>query len=107
MIITKKIERLKTIYNKINEYKSQNDLDNQTVKISALSSENISKYQFLTGKDVLPEKGLLEKVSTIKRFEYLLLDKELKAQTGIAKKQYQELDKAFISYTLIKMYKSN
>ena len=56
MIITKKIERLKTIYNKINEYKSQNDLDNQTVKISALFSENISKYEFLTGKDFYQKK---------------------------------------------------
>ena len=51
MIITKKIERLKTIYNKINEYKSQNDLDNQT-----LFSENISKYEFLTGKDFYQKK---------------------------------------------------
>ena len=56
MIITKKIERLKTIYNKISEYKSQNDLDNQTVKISALFSENISKYEFLTGKDFYQKK---------------------------------------------------
>ena len=56
MIITKKIERLKTIYNKINEYKSQNYLDNQTVKISALFSENISKYEFLTGKDFYQKK---------------------------------------------------
>ena len=56
MIITKKIERLKTIYNKINEYKSQNDLDNQTVKISALFSENINKYEFLTGKDFYQKK---------------------------------------------------
>ena len=27
-------------------------------KISALSSGNICKYEFLTGEDVLPEKGL-------------------------------------------------
>ena len=61
MIITKKIERLKTIYNKINEYKSQNDLDNQTVKISALFSENISKYEFLTGKDFYQKKTCQKK----------------------------------------------
>ena len=35
----------------------------------------------LTGKDVLPEKDLLEKATTMKRFEYSLLGKELKAQT--------------------------
>ena len=49
-------------------------------------------YEFLTGKDVLPKKDLLEKTATIKRFEYSPLGKELKAQTDIAKKQYQTLD---------------
>ena len=39
--------------------------------MSALSSENVSKSEFLTGKDVSPEKDLLEKAATIKRFEYL------------------------------------
>ena len=33
----------------------------------------------------------------MERFEYLLLGKELKAQTDIAKKQYQGLQKVFIS----------
>ena len=32
----------------------------------------------LPGKDVLPERELLEKVTTIKRFEYSLLGSELK-----------------------------
>ena len=40
---------------------------------------------------------MLEKVATMKRFEYLLLGKEIKVQTDIAKKHCQELDKAFIS----------
>ena len=43
--------------------------------ISALSSGNVRKYEYLTGKDVLPEKDLLEK-----------------AQTDIANKQQQKLD---------------
>ena len=38
-----------------------------------------------------------EKASTIKRPEYSPFRKELKAQTNIAKKQYQGLDKAFTS----------
>ena len=41
---------------------------------------------FFTGKDVSPEKDLLEKTATIKRFEFLLLSKVLKAETDIAKK---------------------
>ena len=57
-----------------------------------MSSGNASKHEFLTGKDVLPEKDLLEKDATMKRFEYSPLGKELKAQTDIAKKQYQKLD---------------
>ena len=36
----------------------------------------------------LPKKYLLEKAATLKRFEYSLLSKKLKAQTDIAKKQY-------------------
>ena len=54
-------------------------------------------YEFLTGKDVLPKKDLLQKTATIKRFEYSPLGKELKAQTDIAKKQYQTLDTIYES----------
>ena len=49
----------------------------------------------MTGKDVLPEKDLLEKAATIKRFEYSLLGKELKKKTKVAEKQYQGLNKFF------------
>ena len=60
-----------------------------------LSSRNVGKYEFSTGKDVLSEKHLLEKAATIKRFEYFLLDSETKKQATIAEKQYQILSKAF------------
>ena len=43
-----------------------------------MSSGNVSKYEFLTGKGVLPEKDLLEKATTMKRFECSPLGKELK-----------------------------
>ena len=82
-------EKIKTIDNKIEQNKAQYNLDRQTAKISPLSSGNVSKDEFLTGKDVLPEKDLLEKPATIKIFEYLLIGKELKAQTGFAKDQYK------------------
>ena len=35
--------------------KTQYDLDRQTAKISALSLGNVSKYELLSDKDVLPE----------------------------------------------------
>ena len=82
-------EKIKAINNKIEQNKAQYNQGRQTAKISA---GNVSKYKFLTSKDVLTEKYQLEKSATTKRFEYSSLGKELKAQTDIAKKQYQKLD---------------
>ena len=55
-------EKIKTISNKIEKNKAQYNLDRQTAMISALSSGNVIKYEFLTGKDVSSEKYLLEKL---------------------------------------------
>ena len=88
-------EKIKTINNKLEQYKAQYNVDRETAKFSVLSSGNVIKYEFLTGKDVLPQKDLLEKVATMKRFEYSLLGKELKKQTSVAEKQYQGLNKLF------------
>ena len=96
MTVSKKI---KTVDNKIEQNKAQYDLDRQNAKVSASSSANITKYEFLTGKDVLPEKDLLEKAATIKRFEYSTLRSELRKQSSVAEKQYQKLDKVFESKT--------
>ena len=63
-------KKIKTIDNKIEQNKAQYNLDRQTVMVSALSSGNVGKYEFLAGQDILPEKELLEKTSTIKKFEY-------------------------------------
>ena len=60
-----------------------------SAKISALSSGNVDKHEFLTGKDVLQEKDFLEKAAIIKTFEYSALGSELKKQTDIAKDQYK------------------
>ena len=95
-------EKIKAINNKFEQNKAQYDWGRQTAKISASSSGNISKYEFLTGNDVLPEKDLLEKAATMKRFEYLLLGKELKAQTDIAKKRYQKLNNIYEFDEIIK-----
>ena len=63
-------EKIKTIDSKTEQNKAQYDLDKQTAKISALSSGNIGKYEFLIGENILPVKDLLEKAATIKRFAY-------------------------------------
>ena len=78
-------EKIKAIYNKIEKNKAQYNLDKQTAKVSALSSINVSKYEFLTKKDVLPGKDLVEIAAAIKRFEYSPLGKELK-ETSAAEK---------------------
>ena len=68
-------------------------------------SGNISKYEFLTGKDILLEKGLLEKAAAMKRFECPLLGKELKKQTSVAEKRYQKLDDTYEFDKIIKKKK--
>ena len=90
-------EKIKTIDNKIEQNKVQYNLDRQTANTSALSSGNVSKYEFLTSKDLLPEKDLLEKAAAIKKFENSLLGSELKKQTSAVEKHYQVLNKLFES----------
>ena len=64
--------------------KDQFDLDRETATISVLLSGNAGKFEFLTGKDFLAEKDLLEKATTIKIFEYSDLGSELQKQIGIS-----------------------
>lgn len=47
----------------------------------------------MIGKNILLEKGLLEKAATIIWFEYSLLSCELKKQTSVAKDQYRGLER--------------
>ena len=88
-------EKIKAINNKIEQNKAQYNLDRQTAKISGLLSGSVSKQEFLTGRDVLPEKDLLGKAAALKRFEYSLLGKELKKETSVAEKHFQIFDKIF------------
>ena len=89
------IEKIKTTDTRIERNKAQYNLDGQTAKIHALSSGNVSKYEFLTGKDVFPEEDLLEKAATVNRFKYSLLGKDLNKQASVDEKQYQSFDKVF------------
>ena len=43
-------EKIKAINKKIKQNKNSDNLDRQTVNISAVSSGNVSKYEFLTGR---------------------------------------------------------
>ena len=50
---------------------------------------------------------MLEKAAAMKRFEYYSLSNELKAQTDIAKKQYQKLDDTYEFDKIIKKRNAN
>ena len=50
--------KLKQSKTKSSKTKPNNNLNRETAKISTLLSRNVIKYEFLTGKDVLPEKDL-------------------------------------------------
>ena len=43
-----------TINNQIKDEKLQYDVNREAAKISALSSGKLHKYEYLTGKDILP-----------------------------------------------------
>ena len=63
-------EKTKLINNKMEQNKAQDNLNGETAKISALSSGNASKYEFLFGKDVLPKKDLFQKAANMKKIKY-------------------------------------
>ena len=66
-------DEIKILDRKINQNESQYDLDREAAEISALSSNNLDKYELLTGENL----GL--KPSTIEqaKFEYSSLVKFL------------------------------
>ena len=78
-------KKMKSIDSKINQNKTQYNSNRQTANTSALSSGNFFKYEFLTGEDVLPAKGLFGKTAAIKTLKYLSLASKLKKKTDIAK----------------------
>ena len=45
-------EQMKILDDKIQSNKAQHDLDGEAAKISALSSEDLEKYEYLTGEEL-------------------------------------------------------
>ena len=62
-----------TIDDQIRDEKLQYDINREAAKISALSSNKIGKYEYLTGKDILPynKKQIIEQA----KFTYSTLRK--------------------------------
>ena len=64
-------EQVKILDNKIKANKAQYDLDRKAAKISTLSSREIEKYEYLTGKDLGYNPDVIQKA----KFEYSPLGK--------------------------------
>ena len=64
-------DQVKILDRKIKQNEAQYDLDRKAAKISALSSKNLMKYEYLTGEDLGYKPSALEKT----KFEYSPLDK--------------------------------
>ena len=64
-------DQIKTLDRKIMQNEAQYDLDRKAAKISALSSNNLDKYEYLTGEDL----GLKPNTVEQAKFEYSPLGK--------------------------------
>ena len=67
------LDQIKILYKKNMQNEAQYDLDRKAAKISALSSNNFDKYEYLTGEDL----GLKPSTVEQERFEYSPLSKIL------------------------------
>ena len=67
-----------TIDDQIRDEKLQYDIDREAAKISALSSNNIGKYEYLTGEEILPsnQQQIIEQA----KFAFSPLEKALQKQ---------------------------
>ena len=66
-------DQIKILNRKIKQNESQYDLDREAAKISALSSNNLDKYELLTGEDLNSKPSTVEQA----KFEYSPLGKIL------------------------------
>ena len=65
---------IKILNDKIKANEVQYDVDREAAKISALSSKQLNKYEYLTGEDLGYKPGVVAQA----KFEYFLLSKVLK-----------------------------
>ena len=74
-----------TIYDKIRNEKVQYDINKEAGKISALSSGEFNKYEFLTGQGILPsdQSRIIEQA----KFTYSPLGKAFEKQIKIIEDQ--------------------
>ena len=74
-------EQVKILYDKIKANKAHYNLDREAAKISALSSGELEKYEYLTDED------LAYKPDVIQKFEYSPLGKVFHKETDKSDKK--------------------
>ena len=74
-----------TINDQIRDEKIQYDINREAAKISALSSDEIRKYEYLTGEDIVPsnQQQIIEQAS----FTYSYLGKAFEKQVNTIEEQ--------------------
>ena len=81
-----------TIDDKIRDEKLQHDINIEAAKISALLSDKIRKYEYLTGKDILPSNK--QQIIEQAKFTYSPLGKAFEKQIKTVEDQGEKQVKA-------------
>ena len=81
-----------TIDDKIRDEKLQHDINIEAAKISALLSDKICKYEYLTGKDILPSNK--QQIIEQAKFTYSPLGKAFEKQIKTIEDQGEKQVKA-------------
>ena len=82
-----------TINDEIRDEKLQYNINGEAAKISALSSDKIHKYQYLTGEDVLPsnQQQIIEQARFNSSPLGKAFEKQIKTIQNLGKKQVDAL----------------
>ena len=82
------------INDQIRDEKLQHDINRETAKISALSSGNVQKYEYLTGEDILPsnQQQIIEQAKFTCSPLEKAFDKQIKTIENQGKKQVDALE---------------
>ena len=97
-----------TIDHKIRDEKLKYDINREAAEIQALSSGKIDKYEYLTGKEILPsnQQQIIEQA----KFSYSPLrkafEKQIKTTEDQGKKQVEALENLTSKSNLENFYKS-
>ena len=83
-----------TINDQIRDENLQYDIDREAAKISALSSGKLHKYEYLTGKDILPsnQQQIIEQAKFTYSFLGKAFEKQIKTIEDQGKKQVDALE---------------